>query len=56
MSTIAAWLLIFRFVFVPLIRKRHRKELTALGIPTCIACGYDLRGLIGSRCPECGRE
>lgn len=22
----------------------------------CRGCGYDLRGLSGSRCPECGRE
>ena len=21
----------------------------------CVACGYDLRGLRGGRCPECGR-
>lgn len=22
----------------------------------CIGCGYDLRGLDGGRCPECGRS
>lgn len=22
----------------------------------CVACGYDLRGVSGGRCPECGRS
>ena len=24
--------------------------------PKCERCGYDLTGLVGSRCPECGRQ
>jgi len=23
---------------------------------TCLNCGYDLRGTVSGRCPECGRE
>jgi hypothetical protein len=22
----------------------------------CIACGYDLRGIEGAKCPECGMD
>jgi predicted Zn-ribbon and HTH transcriptional regulator len=35
-----------------------RRKLVALGIPVCIGCGHDLRGLSAStrRCPECGAE
>ena len=35
---------------------RHalRRELLALGIPICLACGYDLTGNESGVCPECG--
>jgi hypothetical protein len=44
----------------------HRPDLVSLAgigpsgyppgfVPRCPACRYDLRGLSGSRCPECGR-
>jgi len=33
-----------------------REQLNAAGRPTCMQCGYDLRGQIDPRCPECGRE
>lgn len=33
---------------------RYRTEVVALGT-RCPHCGYDLRGLDHSRCPECGR-
>ena len=36
--------------------KGLRAELLALGIPVCLACGYDLRGTVSQRCSECGRE
>ena len=31
-----------------------RRYLSEQGIPVCQKCGYDLRGLETSRCPECG--
>ncbi len=31
-----------------------RKRLISSGVPICLKCGYDLRGQIESRCPECG--
>jgi hypothetical protein len=35
-----------------------RKKLIECGVPVCLACGYDLRGLPRDRtqCPECGRQ
>ena len=36
------------------IRRRLRIALNQLGVRTCLQCGYDLRGLTESRCPECG--
>jgi hypothetical protein len=36
-------------------RHRLREGLVALGVPICLHCGYDLRGQIEPRCPECGR-
>ncbi len=32
-----------------------REQLIAKGVPICIECGYDLRGQVDPRCPECGR-
>ena len=37
----------------PLIRYL-REQLAAKGVPICIECGYDLRGQVDPRCPECG--
>ena len=31
-----------------------RQQLVDRGIPVCLKCGYDLRGQIDPRCPECG--
>jgi len=36
-------------------RRLLREQLTARGVPICIGCGYDLRGQVEPRCPECGR-
>ena len=44
-----------QFVFRRPLRKQIRLQLVAMGIPICIACGYDLRGQRQPRCPECGR-
>lgn len=35
-------------------RRHLRERLAARGVPICIPCGYDLRGLTEARCPECG--
>ncbi len=35
-------------------RRALRQALVAEGIPICVPCGYDLRGLPGPCCPECG--
>jgi hypothetical protein len=43
----------FRLWISP-IRKSLRQSLQAKGIPICIPCGYDLRGQLEPRCPECG--
>lgn len=48
----------FGFAFQYLYRKpvqlALRKLLNDRGIPICMECGYDLRGLPEPRCPECG--
>ena len=31
-----------------------RRQLNDAGQPTCMKCGYDLRGQTEARCPECG--
>jgi hypothetical protein len=31
-----------------------REYLQAQGVPVCLKCGYDLRGQVEARCPECG--
>lgn len=36
------------------IRRSLRVALAARGVPVCVPCGYDLRGLTTRRCPECG--
>ena len=38
------------------VRRSLREQLNAAGRATCMQCGYDLRGEIDPRCPECGRE
>jgi len=36
------------------IRASLRKMASQRGVPICVSCGYDLRGQIERRCPECG--
>ncbi|MFO0838851.1 MAG: hypothetical protein U1D55_10015 [Phycisphaerae bacterium] len=38
------------------LRRVLREHLIARGVPICIRCGYDLRGQVGARCPECGER
>lgn len=37
------------------LRRYYRAQLVAKGVPICIDCGYDLRGQVDPRCPECGK-
>jgi hypothetical protein len=37
-----------------LFRRHIRRQMTELGHPACIECGYDLRAASGQRCSECG--
>ena len=36
------------------LREGVRRQLVLRGLPTCLVCGYDMRGLRGETCPECG--
>jgi polyferredoxin len=36
------------------ITRSLRTQLNEAGLPTCMKCGYDLRGQVERRCPECG--
>ena len=42
------------FVFVRLLRRHIRAMVRDRGVPLCPGCGYNLHGLSGGRCPECG--
>ena len=37
----------------PILRRSLREQLVEKGVPVCLECGYDLRGQIDARCPEC---
>ncbi|MFO0961325.1 MAG: hypothetical protein U0625_00305 [Phycisphaerales bacterium] len=37
-------------------RRRIRFFLNRIGVPTCIACGYDARRIESETCPECGAD
>jgi hypothetical protein len=51
---VAAFMLIFNVLFRRPYRRFLRRRLGELGLPTCVGCGYDLRGQVVPRCPECG--
>ena len=48
-------MLIVQYVLRRPLRKFVRTRLVEMGIPVCIPCGYDLRGQLEQRCPECGQ-
>ncbi len=48
-------LLCMIWLYVPRLRYSLREYLNEIGLPTCLACGYDLTGLTEPRCPECGK-
>ena len=35
-------------------RRQLRERLVTLGIAVCLKCGYNLKGNVSGRCPECG--
>ncbi len=37
------------------IQRDLRGQLLDIGVPICLECGYDLRGQVEPRCPECGQ-
>jgi hypothetical protein len=41
-------------LYRPVARRQLRRDLNMVEIPTCVHCGYDLRGCVGDCCPECG--
>lgn len=36
------------------IHRSLRRQLVERGVAICVGCGYDLRGQVEPRCPECG--
>jgi hypothetical protein len=44
----------FQFIWRRPIQRALREHLVAKGVPICLHCGYDMRGLPEPRCPECG--
>jgi hypothetical protein len=53
--------LVFYWLFFPyylvapaVLRRRMRRKLAGNDFLLCPRCGYDLRQLVGERCPECG--
>lgn len=44
----------FQLAFRTPVRRSLREDLVCKGVPICVNCGYDLRGLEEPRCPECG--
>lgn len=38
------------------LRTNVRGQISAAGLRLCMACGYDLRGVEGDACPECGGQ
>lgn len=56
--TLAAYLLLQHLAFAAAMRRTYipfvRRSLTALGHPTCIACGHRFGPAPPAGCPECG--
>jgi hypothetical protein len=51
MAVILSWLFM---LFRRRIQCALRQQLVDRGVPICFQCGYDLRGQVDPRCPECG--
>ncbi len=52
----AVWIFAPLLVYRKSIQRRVREEICSFGVPICITCGYQLRGIPKARCPECGSE
>jgi hypothetical protein len=48
------WVWVANVMFRRPIQRDLREQLAKRGVPICIPCGYDLRGSVSGRCPECG--
>jgi uncharacterized paraquat-inducible protein A len=55
LATAAAWLQHHFILRSEPFRRSLREQLVARGMQLCLHCGYDLRGQVSPRCPECGR-
>ncbi len=49
-----AYVAVLALLYRGRMRRAIRELLRARGVHVCLACGYDLRGGTGVRCPECG--
>lgn len=56
LGVMMAYILVFSWTYCRKVRELVRRELNRQGIRVCIYCGYDIRGQMGARCPECGRD
>jgi hypothetical protein len=54
LSACLATVLLANWTWRRRIRRALREELQHCGVPICVRCGYDLRGQVEARCPECG--
>lgn len=43
-----------QYLFRRPIQQQLRTQLNQQGRPVCMKCGYNLRGNVSNRCPECG--
>lgn len=48
-------ILLSRLWYRDRVRRQIRAAMCRAGIPICVHCGYDTRGLTENRCPECGK-
>jgi hypothetical protein len=51
LAIITLWLTVSRSYF----RRELRIDLRRHGLPICVHCGYDITGIDGLTCSECGK-
>ncbi|GJM25638.1 MAG: hypothetical protein DHS20C16_20530 [Phycisphaerae bacterium] len=47
------WIFLPMIAYYKSIQQKVREQISSLGVPVCIKCGYQLQGIAESRCPEC---